>query len=238
MQPDARPAIAKVPATRALAWYGDAMRLWKRGPVVMSVLAAITILAQFAFELWPDAGSLLAKVAVPLIACGMLFAADAAARGERPRLVHAIAAFRAPAGAVAAIVLSSAITFAAEWVAADRLAGIDLLRPEASTPDLDAGTVIAIYAAGILASLPMTFVPLAALFGGAGFASAFSTSAEAFVRNVGAFLAYGAIALLLLAVGLLTMGIGLVVALPLIACATWAAWREICPGDVTPSPPA
>lgn len=233
-----RPAIASVPASRALDWYADAMRLWKRGPVVMSVLAALTILSQFAFELWPEVGSLLAKVAVPLIACGMLFAADAAARGARPRLAHAFAAFRSPAGAIAAIVLSSAITFVAEWVAADRLAGVDLLRPEGATPDLDAGTVIAIYAAGVLVSLPMTFVPLAALFGGAGFVDAFSTSAEAFLRNVGAFLAYGAIALLLLAVGLLTMGLGLVIALPLIACATWVAWRDLCAGGATPSAPA
>lgn len=240
--PEDPPAIVSVPASRALAWYGDAMRLWKRGPVVMSALGAVTILAQFAFELWPDAGPHVAKVVVPLIACGMLYGADAAERGAKPRFVHAFAAFRAPAGAIAAIVLSSAITFAAEWFAADRLAGVDLLRPNAqSAPDLDAWTVIAIYSAGILVSLPMTFVPLAALFAGASFSRSFAISASAFARNVGALLVYGAVALVLLAIGLLTMGIGLVIALPLIACATWAAWRELCPpegAEATPSAPA
>lgn len=230
-------AIVTVPASRALAWYGDAMRLWKRGPVVMSALGAITILSQFAFEFWPDAGSLLAKLAVPLIACGMLYAARAAERGERPRLAHAFHAFLAGAGPIGAIIVSSAVTFLAEWFAADSLAGVDLMRPGAPAPDLDLATVLAIYAVGILASLPMSLVPLAALFGGEGFARSFVTSATAFARNAGAFLVYGIVALALLAIGLATMGIGLVIALPLIACATWAAWREVCPAEATPSAP-
>ena len=78
---------------------------------------------------------------------------------------------------------------------------------------------------------------LAALFGGEGFARSFVTSATAFARNAGAFLVYGIVALALLAIGLATMGIGLVIALPLIACATWAAWREVCPAEATPSAP-
>ena len=41
-------AIASVPASRALVWYGAAMRLWKRGPVTVSMLAVLTVLAQIA----------------------------------------------------------------------------------------------------------------------------------------------------------------------------------------------
>ena len=47
-----------VPASRAVAWYGEAMRLFKRGPVVLSALGALTIVAQVAIDLWPDAGPL------------------------------------------------------------------------------------------------------------------------------------------------------------------------------------
>ena len=221
-------AIVTVPASRALAWYGDAMRLWKRGPATLSLLAAITVIAQVALELVPDAGPLASKVVVPLVACGMLYGAAAAEAGARPRLAHALSAFRASAGAIGAIVLSSVVTFGAEWIAADALAGVNLLNPTATPADLDSLTVLAIYAAGIAVSLPLSLVPLAALFGGAGFARSFAVSAAAFARNPGAFVAYGAIALALLALGLLTMGIGLVIALPLIACATYVAWRDLC----------
>ena len=212
------------------------MRLWKRGPIVQSVLAAVTILAQIAIELWPDAGALLSKLVVPLIACGMLYAAHAAAAGGVPRLSHAWSAFRAPAGAIAAVLLSSAITFAAEWVAAQRLAGVDLLRPGDTATDLDALTVLAVYAIGILVSLPMSLVPLSALFGGRGFVASFQESVTQFMRHPVAFLTYGAIAFALIALGLMTMAIGLVIALPLIACATYAAWRDLVPA--TPTPPA
>ena len=76
MPPDQGAAeIASVPASRALVWYGDAMRLWKRGPVTLSMLAVLTVLAQVAFELVPDVGPLAAKIVVPLIACGMLYGA-------------------------------------------------------------------------------------------------------------------------------------------------------------------
>lgn len=220
--------IASVPASRALVWYGDAMRLWKRGPATLSLLAAITVIAQVALELVPDAGPLASKVLVPLVACGMLYGAAAAEAGARPRLAHALSAFRASAGAIGAIVLSSVVTFGAEWIAADALAGVNLLDPAATPADLDSLTVLAIYAAGIAVSLPLSLVPLAALFGDAGFARSFAVSAAAFARNPGAFVAYGAIAFALLALGLLTMGIGLVIALPLIACATYVAWRDLC----------
>jgi hypothetical protein len=224
------------PVSRALAWYAEAMHLWKRGPVVLSVLAAFTILAQIAIELWPDAGALLSKLVVPLIACGMLYGAHAAATGGAPRLAHAWWAFRAPAGAIAAVLVSSALTFAAEWVAAQRLAGVDLLRPGDTTTDLDASTVLVVYAVGILVSLPMTLVPLSALFGGRSFVGSFDESVTLFARHSVAFVAYGAIAFLLIALGLMTMGIGLVIALPLISCATYAAWRDLVPA--TPTPPA
>ena len=224
-------------ASRALAWYGEAMRLWKRGPVVQSALAAVTIVSQIVIELWPEAGALVSKIVVPLIGCGMLYGAHAAATGGVPRFAHALAAFRAPAAAIAAIVVSSAITFAAEWVTAQRLAGIDLLRPGDTAADLDASTVLAVYAIGILVSLPMSLVPLSALFGGRGFVASFDGSASAFVRHPVAFLVYGAIAFGLVALGLMTMGFGLVIALPLIACATYAAWRDLEGPSVTPSAP-
>lgn len=221
--------------SRALTWYAEAMRLWKRGPVALSVLAALTILTQIGIELWPEVGALLSKIVVPLVACGMLYGAHAAASGGAPRLAHAFAAFRAPAGAMAAVIASSALTFAAEWIAADRLAGVDLLHPADSAPTLDATTILAVYAVGILVSLPMSLVPLSALFGARGFVGAFAESFGAFARHLPAFLLYGAIAFALIALGLMTMGIGLVIALPLIACATYAAWRDIAaapPPDV------
>jgi len=203
------------------------MRLWKRGPAMHALLAAATILVQLALELVPEVGPLLSKIVAPLVACGMLYAAHAAANGERPRFAHAFAAFRAPAPAIAAILVATSVTFVAEWVAADRLAGVDLLRPDQAQASMEASAVLGVYAVVTVASLPLALVPLYALFAGYGFAASFGASVRDFMRHAGAFLGYGLIAFVLIALGLLTMGFGLVIALPLISCATYAAWRDL-----------
>jgi uncharacterized membrane protein len=87
--------------------------------------------------------------------------------------------------------------------------------------------VVAIYVAGMVTSLPLTFVPFAALFDGEGLRSAFAASARGFARNVPALALYAGTSLVLLLLGLATMGVGLVLVLPWIAAASYAAWKDI-----------
>jgi hypothetical protein len=208
------------------------MRLWKRAPATFCALAIISIVTELALNLIPEAGPLLSKVIAPVVECGLLYASVAVATGGRARLAMALTPFRADASALAAIVVASGLTFAAEWFAADALAGINLLRPEHGGATLEAADVLGIYAIGMLASLPLTFVPFAVLFEHAGFASAFARSVRGFALNIPGLLLYGAVSYVLLVVGLATMTLGLVIALPLWAASSYVAWREIYPaGD-------
>jgi uncharacterized membrane protein len=216
-----------VPALRALAWYSEAMRLWKRGPATFAGLAFVTLVASIAFEPVPILGFVAANVIAPLIATGMLYASLAADRGEGPRLKHAIAPFAAPVGAQAAVVVAGLVAFAAEALSAAQLAGVNLFLPAREATNLPMRVVMAIYVAGIIASLPLTFVPFAALFDGEGPRAAFATSVRAFTRNVPALALYAGISLLLLLVGLATMGVGLVLVLPWMAAASYAGWKDI-----------
>jgi uncharacterized membrane protein len=50
---------------------------------------------------------------------------------------------------------------------------------------------------------------------------------RAFARNVPALALYAGISLLLLLLGLATMGVGLVLVLPWMAAASYAAWKDI-----------
>jgi uncharacterized membrane protein len=92
---------------------------------------------------------------------------------------------------------------------------------------VSATTLLATYATGMLVSLPLTFVPFAALFDGASFREAFAQSFAGFARNPAPLLVYGAISFLLLLLGLLTSGLGLLLALPWSAAASYAAWKDI-----------
>ena len=203
------------------------MRLWRKGPATFAGLAFVTLVASIAFEPIPLVGFLASNVAAPLLATSMLFASLAADRGDSPRLRHIIAPFAAPAAAQVTVVIAGLVAFAAEALSAWQLADANLFLPARDAGNLSMRLVVAIYVAGIVASLPLTFVPFAALFDGEDLRSAFATSVRAFRRNVAPLTLYAGISLSLLLVGLATMGVGLVLVLPWMAAASYAAWKDI-----------
>jgi hypothetical protein len=215
-----------VPWQHALTWFEDALRLFKRRPAVWMALALVALGTEIVLHVLPDPWPLLAKALAPLVGCGLIYAAAAADRQAAPRLRYAVAAFRAPTPAVVAIVLASAITFLAEAFAGWWIADANLLLAHPAE-DLSGSAWVGIYAIGALASLPVTFVPLHVLFEPVSTADAFAASWEAFVLNTGPLLVYAALSLVLLGFGLLTMGLGLLVAMPLWAASSYAAWRDI-----------
>jgi uncharacterized membrane protein len=203
------------------------MRLWKRGPATFAALSFLTLVASIAFEPVPLLGFIGANIIAPLLATSMLYASLAADLGEGPKLKHAIAPFSAPVGAQMTVVLAGLFAFAAEAYSAWQIADVNLLLPIRDAGTLPMRPVVAIYAAGIVTSLPLTFVPFAALFDGCDMRAAFASSAHAFSRNVPALALYAGIAFALLLMGLATLGIGLVLVLPWIAAASYAAWKDI-----------
>ena len=71
------------------------------------------------------------------------------------------------------------------------------------------------------------FVPFHVLLEQASPGAAFAASWNAFALNTLPLLVYSAASLVLLAFGLATMGLGLVLALPLWAASSYAAWKDI-----------
>ena len=226
-----------VSAGRALAWYEEAMRLFKRAPLNWCLLGLITLTAEIALQLIPGIGTAMAKVVVPVVECGMLVGAAAVDRGSPLELRYAVAAFAARPGALAAIVISALLVFGAEALTGYAVAGVNVLAT-GGEEDLAAPTLAAMFSIGTLASLPVLFVPFAALFDHAPFGRAFATSARGFAINVLPLLVFGALALILIAVGLLTFGVGLIAVLPLLSAASYAAWKDVYGVTSAPSPAA
>lgn len=217
-----------VPVSAVFVWLATAMTTFKRHPLTWCALGLITLASKLGLELLPGIGRAASAVVVPVVECGLFIAAAAADRGGRPVIGHALAAFRAPPRALAAIVVSALAVTAAEAAAAYGLAGVNLLA-DASDADLTTGVLIGVLAAAILASLPVLFVPFAALSGGARFAQSFVESMRAFALNVAPLLLLGLLSLALTLVGLATFLLGLVAVIPLLALASYAAWKDIYP---------
>jgi len=216
-----------VPWQHALAWYEDAMRLFKRAPATWTGLAAVTIGTELALRTLPGVGTLLSQLVTPVVACGLVYAAAAADRGAAPSLRQAALAFRAPPGAIAAIIAAALVAFAAEAFAGWWIAGVNLFDTGNAAPDLSAPAIAGIMAIGILASLPVMFVVFHVLFEEVRPAAAFAASWNAFGLNTVPLLAYSAASLMLLGFGLVTFGLGLLLALPLWAASSYVAWKDI-----------
>ena len=221
-----------VNARRAFAWYEEAMRLFKLAPITWCALGFITLAADLGLQLVPGIGIAASKVIVPLVECGMLIGAAALDRGQPLLLRYSLTAFGARPGAVAAIVIGALAVFAAEAFAAYFLAGANLLAPDPDGGDLSSLAVIGTVVTGALASLPVVFVPFAALLADASFPDAFGSSVRAFALNLAPLLLFAAIAVVLVALGLLLYGVGLIAVFPLLSAASYAAWKDIFIVDV------
>lgn len=216
-----------VPAVHAFAWYREAMRLWKCGPATFGVLALATIAVEFGLNMIPAGGALLAQVAVPLAACGLLFGSLSADRGGRPRLGDFVAIAGASPAALVAVIASGIIVFAAEAITSYAVARINMLAPGSGDSAMTPGVALAIYTVGIAVSLPLTFVPFAALFDGLSIRESFAQSVRGFAVNVAPMSLYGVLSLALLLFGSATFGVGLLLALPWWAASSYAAWKDI-----------
>jgi uncharacterized membrane protein len=225
--PVAISAPRAVPLTQVFRWFEAAMRIFKVAPLSWCTLGAITLATEVALELVPGVGAAAAKVIVPVVECGMLVGAAAVDRGARLEIRFATAAFHARPAALAAIVLSALLVTAVETLVAYALTGANLLA-ESNDERLTGTALAVVIGAGTLASLPVAFVPFAALLERASFTRAFAGSLRAFALNVAPLVLFGALALVLTLIGLVLLwGVGLVAVFPLLTAASYAAWKDI-----------
>lgn len=216
-----------VPFTHAFTWFEAALRMFKRSPWRWCALGFITLASQIFLELVPGIGVPAAKVIVPVIECGMLLAAAAVDRGAPLEIRFATAAFAAPPAALAAIVIPALFVSAIETLIAYALTGVNLLADPTDTR-LTQSTLLVVLVAATVASLPFVFVPMAVLLQHAAFGRAFVTSVRAFALNVAPLILFGLLSLLLTVIGLTAFGVGLSAIFPLLAIASYAAWKDIC----------
>lgn len=216
-----------VPASHALTWFEDALRLFKRAPLTWIGLALVAVATDFLLSPIPIAGAVLSELITPVVACGLIYAAAVTDHGDAPSLRFAVAALGIPAGALIAVIAASVLPSMLQALAAWWLADVNVFAADAKLTELPAVTLIGIHAIGILVSLPFTFVAYHVLLERVMPRAAFTASISGFAQNALPLLAYSAVSLVLLGFCILTSGLGLVLALPLWAASGYAAWKDI-----------
>lgn len=82
-----------LPASRALHWFAQGARLWRRAPVILVLLGLAPLLVEGLVQLIPVVGFVLSKFVTPLFSLGLIIGLNALARGGRLRASHLFAAF-------------------------------------------------------------------------------------------------------------------------------------------------
>lgn len=84
------------PAARALRWYREAMRLWRRTPFLMVGLCLISLLVEGLLQLIPWAGVVVSKLIAPMLAAGIWLGLEQLQHGGQLRFSCLWAAWRQP----------------------------------------------------------------------------------------------------------------------------------------------
>lgn len=83
--PDRLSVATAWPASRALRWCLDGLRLWRRAPFRLFLLCLAQLLAEALLQLVPWVGVTLSKLVVPMLLLGILLGLDELARGGHLR---------------------------------------------------------------------------------------------------------------------------------------------------------
>jgi hypothetical protein len=221
-----------LPARRGLVWYADGLRLWRRAPLMLLLLALVSDLAEFALQLLPFPGFILSKMAVGMLGAGLMLGVDRLARGERLRPGCLLDGFRR--GRLRSVVIVSVwmlVIPAIQVLVATAIHGRGALgvvvsgRPPVEL--LSKAFLLSLILPGLLpGTLLMLAVPFV-LFDGLRPAAAVVRS----VRTVlGAPLAFGSSMILTVALfigGLLCKGLPLLLLGPWLLAMNYCAYRDV-----------
>ncbi len=248
------PAVRDVPASRPLAWLRLAYADLLAAPVpsllhgLLVAMGGLVVLT-LTLRVWPlMPGALSGFLLIgPIIATGLYELSRRRTLGERPRLAHAVAAWRRGTRPLVALGLLLFVA-ASAWVAVSALlfrlflplslAGpLDLLRYAVAGQGqllfwlwLLAGAL----GAALVFALTVVSAPLL-LDRRIGLRGALLTSVRVVGDNPVAMAVWSAIIMLATLLSMATMMIGFVFTVPLIGHATWHAYRELVDASALPA---
>ncbi|HEX5305901.1 MAG TPA: hypothetical protein VFW82_07445 [Dyella sp.] len=233
------------PAARALRWYREAFRLWRRAPLMMVGLCVASLVVEALIQLIPLAGVTVSKGVVPMLAAGVWVGLQRLQQGEGLRFSCLWAGWRQPrwrslwalCASVGLIVFGFQLACAAAWFGQGAIDAV-LLGHMATHRELQTRAFEwVLLLPGMLPSILLAFAMPLFLFRGAGCAQALAGS----VRLVSAMPLTFVLAMLpqaaLFAVALsnpwaLPL---LLVVLPIGSLVSFTAWRDVSAMRMAPA---
>jgi uncharacterized membrane protein len=239
MEANSRPGVAgrSVDAGQGMSWWSDAWTLFMKSAGLWFVFGLVVCIGSAILHLIPVLGSLVSALLLPVLLGGWMLAARKVEDGGALEFNDLFAGFKGP-------LLSSLLVLGVATLVCELIVGV-------LVTIMGVGSVTSLVLAGhtgagllgalgfgmlallfvlvfvfVLAML-LWFAPALIVFDGVPPMDAMKLSAETSLRNIGPFVIFGVISIVLSILSVLLMGLGFLVLVPLEVLAMYTSYRNV-----------
>lgn len=232
-----------VGAGRGWGWIADGFGLFKRDPLIWIVNVVIVIAITLLLGFIPLLGSLAGYLLSPIFQGGLMLGCRAQENGEPLKVEHLFAGFKQNTSTLVAVgglyILGGLLIGIVVMLLFFLTGGTGMLEmmsaaergAEVTPGDMPLGALLVVGLLGITLGtgllMSVWFAPALVVFHSLGALEAMKLSFRGCLRNLGPFLLYGLIAILLMIVAILPFGLGLLIMLPTLAASVYVGYQDI-----------
>jgi uncharacterized membrane protein len=236
--PSPGPASRSVDAGRGLAWWTEAWPLFTRQAGMWIVLSLAAMIVAIVVSLIPLLGALAVSLASPVVAGSFMLAARKVEGGGELAFGDLFAGFRdklGPLVIIGVLVLAASLVIgmvvgvvgvgaaigAAAGGAAHSGAGM------AASLGLVVIVVVLAFAAGFVMAMAIWYAPALVVLDDMAPIAAVKASFSASLKNIGAFLVYGLIYIVVAIVASIPLGLGWIVLVPVLVLSIYVSYKDV-----------
>ncbi|HYG33055.1 MAG TPA: BPSS1780 family membrane protein [Methylophilaceae bacterium] len=229
----------QVGTRRGLDWLVQGFALFRRNPLLWVALFSAYLLMGTILSMVPVLGPILLNLVAPVFVAGFMIGCRALDRGGDLEISHLFAGFRQHAAQLitiggiymVGIIIIVGIMFLGTDQAALQAAMTGERMSAEETRAVLGERFLLTSLIGLLLLVPLVmaywFAPVLAAFHGLSGPAAMKESFFACLRNIGPFLIYGVVSMVLLVVAAIPFGLGLLVMIPTMIASLYMSYKDV-----------
>jgi hypothetical protein len=229
----------QVNARRGLDWLVEGFALFRRNPLLWIALFSAYLLMGTILSMVPVLGAILLNLVAPVFVAGFMIGCRALDRGGELEISHLFAGFKQNAAQlitiggiymVGIIIIVGIMFLGTDQAALQAAMTGERMSPEETRAVLGERFVLTSLI-GLLLLVPLVmaywFAPVLAAFHGLSGPAAMKQSFSACLRNIGPFLVYGVVSMILLVIAAIPFGLGLLVMIPTMIASLYISYKDV-----------
>jgi len=237
--PTIAPAPKSVDAGRGVSWWGDAWRIFMKNPVMWFVLGLINIVIFMVLAFIPLLGGIAVALLAPVLIAGWMQAARKVDAGGTLEVGDLFSAFQSaslmPLVILGALLLGASIVVGvvAAMLGGGAMMGLVMGGGHTSGAGLAAAlgmgmvAMLVFFVLGFVLAMAFWFAPGLIVFRNTPPVDALKASFSASLKNIGPFLLYGILYLVIAFIASIPFGLGWFVLVPVLMLTIYVSYKDV-----------